>query len=1184
MLLIALIQNVGAGQESLLSQYQDLASDVQRFESTIEGEKPPGIDELKKRLEQISESLKNIEKLEKEIENAPSKVKQWTDQIEAIKRSPPSVSLTPNPSKKRLEELEKEWTTKAEKAQSVVDSLSKGSGERLGDRKNLQTTLANKTDELAKLNNQINELTQESTPSDAVALNLRSQRLELEVSIQELKLRQNLLDIDDQLGLSQKKIEFSQLELKNSREQNLKISNLLNEARKQDAEQQAKEVKKQAESVEKKFPELAASEKTNIELADRIQEVETKLAKTNTQRAEKKIELSELKESFSNTLETLAAIGRSTSVGAMLRKRKSEIPNELECLQNASEAQNRIEDIQYWSFEVDEQLKELSRDVIRKELREAGTKLTDERWKELEDAVDELIERRKTLLLSYRKILNSSFDSELDAEKTNTKLARLARKFNNFINERIFWIRSNKILLTELKIDESDWALVAPGVWTDAGAKLLSMTRQAPWRISLGVLLVFLTLFYRPRFRNAVDNYGQVARRGSCILFWPTIQALCLTILIAVSIPILMIGAGWTMSYLVPSDNSVFDALSQAIFTAGLFATALEVLRRICRPGGLAVCHFDWPDSAVAKLKRHLKWYVPSATICVLICTLYLNMDVAQRNGTDLVERMVFLVGMVLTFTLFFKLFRPESGIFGNYLRTHEESWFNQMSSVWFSMLLGIPVALAALAFFGYYFTAVKLTEYLYITFSFGLGVELLRSLIRRFVLLRRRRAHIETARRKREAEIEAAREAQKKLAAERKRRREAGETVEEEMASGHITESIAELQGDEFDIEVNAGQANQLIRLAAIGAWILGTWFIWSDVLPAIKALDEYKLWGPSSNVLNPSPASTLATATPADPGPTESQDGRETSPEKKPTETNDSSNVELLPLGAPTPTDRIQQASVSLRDFLVFLAIGFATFFAARNLPNAFEMLFLKELPVDRSARLATKSLVSYAIVIVGVLAALRTLKIDWSSIQWLMTALTFGLAFGLQEIFANFVAGIILMFERPIRIGDLVTVDEFTGIVTRIRTRATTIVNWDRKEYIIPNKDFITGRLINWTLTDEVNRLQLNIGIAYGSDVALAKKLVLEICEEHPAILKDPATSITFEEFADSSLKLVVRTFLGVIDDRLKTVDQLHSKINTAFAKAGIEIAFPQQDLHIRTLSGPLPSNPPSNASKD
>lgn len=192
-----------------------------------------------------------------------------------------------------------------------------------------------------------------------------------------------------------------------------------------------------------------------------------------------------------------------------------------------------------------------------------------------------------------------------------------------------------------------------------------------------------------------------------------------------------------------------------------------------------------------------------------------------------------------------------------------------------------------------------------------------------------------------------------------------------------------------------------------------------------------------------------------------------------------------------------------------------------------------------------------------------------IGWSQVQWLVTALTFGLGFGLQEIFANFVAGIILLIERPIRVGDIVTVDGVTGSVAKIRMRATTIINWDRQEFIIPNKDFITGRLLNWTLTDKINRVVINVGLAYGSDVELARKLLLQVADENPLIMKDPGPIATFEGFGDSTLNLVLRSYLPDLDNRLGVINDLHAQIHDRFAQEGLEIAFPQLDLNIKQV---------------
>jgi potassium efflux system protein len=148
-------------------------------------------------------------------------------------------------------------------------------------------------------------------------------------------------------------------------------------------------------------------------------------------------------------------------------------------------------------------------------------------------------------------------------------------------------------------------------------------------------------------------------------------------------------------------------------------------------------------------------------------------------------------------------------------------------------------------------------------------------------------------------------------------------------------------------------------------------------------------------------------------------------------------------------------------------------------------------------------------------------------------------------------------------------VVTVDDVSGVVSRIRIRATTITNWDRKEYVIPNREFITGRMLNWTLSDKINRIVINVGIAYGSDVALAKSILLDVCKSHPLILDDPSSGVTFEGFGDSTLNFVVRTYLPDLDNRLSVIDALHTGIDQAFREANIEIAFPQQDVHVRNM---------------
>ncbi len=192
-----------------------------------------------------------------------------------------------------------------------------------------------------------------------------------------------------------------------------------------------------------------------------------------------------------------------------------------------------------------------------------------------------------------------------------------------------------------------------------------------------------------------------------------------------------------------------------------------------------------------------------------------------------------------------------------------------------------------------------------------------------------------------------------------------------------------------------------------------------------------------------------------------------------------------------------------------------------------------------------------------------------------QWLAAGLTVGLGFGLQEIFANFISGLIILFERPVRIGDVVTIGDVSGTVSRIHIRATTITDWDRKEYIVPNKEFVTGRLLNWTLTDQTNRVVVDVGVAYGTDTVQARSLLLSAAQDNCDVMNDPPPIATFEGFGDSALNLRLRCYLPNLDNRLSTITDLHEAIDQAFKQAGIEISFPQQDLHVRSM----PSDPTS-----
>jgi potassium efflux system protein len=239
-----------------------------------------------------------------------------------------------------------------------------------------------------------------------------------------------------------------------------------------------------------------------------------------------------------------------------------------------------------------------------------------------------------------------------------------------------------------------------------------------------------------------------------------------------------------------------------------------------------------------------------------------------------------------------------------------------------------------------------------------------------------------------------------------------------------------------------------------------------------------------------------------------------------------------------------------------------------AAKNLPALLEILLLSRTSMSAGSRYAVTTMIGYVIAAAAALTIFSALGLSWGSVQWLVAALGVGIGFGLQEIVANFISGIIILFERPVRVGDVVTIGDTTGSVSKIRIRATTIRNWEKQELLVPNKEFITGRLLNWTLSDNLNRIVITVGVDYGSDVRLALALLEEAVTEDDRVLRDPEPRFTFEGFGDNALSLVLRCYLDSMDDRLAVTSDLHQSINDKFVAAGISIAFPQRDVHLST----------------
>ena len=267
----------------------------------------------------------------------------------------------------------------------------------------------------------------------------------------------------------------------------------------------------------------------------------------------------------------------------------------------------------------------------------------------------------------------------------------------------------------------------------------------------------------------------------------------------------------------------------------------------------------------------------------------------------------------------------------------------------------------------------------------------------------------------------------------------------------------------------------------------------------------------------------------------------------------------------------DSLQVARTSLGDLVGALVVIVLATLLIRNLPGLLEVLILSRMTLAPGSSYTISTLLKYVIFSIAVVSFFSTLGFEWSKLQWLVAALGVGLGFGLQEIFANFVSGLIILFERPIRIGDTITVGNLSGTVSKIRIRATTIIDFDRKEIIVPNKTFVTDQLVNWSLTDPVTRITLKVGFAYGSDLDKAKMVLTQAAAENTRIMSDPEPQVLFLAFGASTLDHELRVHVKDLSDRLRVTDEMNRRIDQLCKEQGLTIAFNQLDVHLINSKG-------------
>ena len=264
-----------------------------------------------------------------------------------------------------------------------------------------------------------------------------------------------------------------------------------------------------------------------------------------------------------------------------------------------------------------------------------------------------------------------------------------------------------------------------------------------------------------------------------------------------------------------------------------------------------------------------------------------------------------------------------------------------------------------------------------------------------------------------------------------------------------------------------------------------------------------------------------------------------------------------------------RIGSFRFSITD-LLFAAIVFAALLVAtRWLQRVLETRVFPQTRLDAGLRNSLKTTVGYAGLLVAVAAGISTAGIDLSNLAIIAGALSVGIGFGLQNVVNNFVSGLILLVERPVKVGDWIVIGEHQGYVQRINVRATEIQTFHRSSVIIPNSELLSSALVNWTHKDAVARIDVPVGVSYASDVDLVRDTLLEVATSHPEITRDPEPFVLFTAFGDSSLDFELRCFVPQADKVFRIGTEIRFEIVRLFRERGIEIPFPQRDLHLHGL---------------
>ncbi len=888
--------------------------------------------------------------------------------------------------------------------------------------------------------------------------------------------------------------------------------------RKDESKRQADEARRVAENS---HPALKSMAVKNAEIAERRIQTAAgieRLAQTIKSIRDKS---KHYEDSFNELQKKVEHAGATSSTGVLLLKQRDELPRVEEFVKQAAFVQKAMPDAHLKLLELNQLHREMSdpAEMAVDKLGSFGETLADYDQQQVLEVVTRLLTDRRDFLEKASVDQDRYLQDLNELELANQALADQVQEFRQYLDQRVMWIRSAEPMSSrDLQQALSGIAALSkPARWLEvlrvSGGEFLRRPAGAIAVVSLFMLL----LLGRARLIALQNRLTAPVAADQTARYWPNLAALSIAVVLSARWPLLLLAIGFRLKYAANSTPWT-QAVGQSCLTTMLFLWGWELLREICRRGGLGETLFHWPSKATSSIRNMLEL---TLLLGIPLLSLLQLAQFGELAGLKGLERALFVVVMVLSSLQSGILQRPRGRLMTS-LRDDEVYSRSIIVKaglpIWLTATLA-PLALAILSAAGYHFSAFQLSARMTETFAAILTVLLMHHM---FLCWLDVKAH-------------------------NFRLQQPDSNSLEKQTSGGAFQFVGD-EGDEAeDAEAEPlatplvqsqlksyQEFRDLLRYASIISLLCSGWFIWASVLPALRVLDQVELWQNIETV-----AESVV-----------DKEGNES------IRTNDHS----------VPT--------TLTDLLLAIAIAFGSLTVSARLPGLLQLTILERLPLDHGGRQAIAILVRYTVTLIGLLVACQIIRVSWSSVQWLAAAMTVGLGFGLQEIFANLVSGLILLFERPIRLGDLVTVSNVTGNVTRMQMRATTITDFDRREMIVPNRTFITDNVINWTLSDPISRVVLPVGVAYGTDVQKTQAVLLRIAKRCSFVMNEPAPTTLFKGFGDSTLNLELRVFIPKRDLYIEVVNELNNAIVREFARYHIEIAFPQHDLHIRSVDSLKP----------